>query len=289
MSDLKTPRVAKLPFLAADLLMLGVASYLVFSNPVALDAWRASLVMIAVALAAVFGIAPFVLDLGTEVRLAEGEALANCTQQLRNLDAISFEIRAATGRWQEVQAQAEKTAEVARTISAQMIEEGKAFAQFMAKANDAEKARLRMEVDKLRRAEEDWLAIITRILDHIFALHQAAIRSHQQTVIDQLANFQAACRDIVRRAGLNVFIAEQGEIFDEAKHRLPDGSPVKEADAKVFETLAVGYTFQGQLLRRAIVRVGAAAPTSSAESQSTVPEILPAAPDRPEDDQKKLL
>ena len=53
--------------------------------------------------------------------------------------------------------------------------EARAFGDFLRKSNDAEKSHLRLEVDKLRRSENEWLQILVRILDHIFALHQAAM------------------------------------------------------------------------------------------------------------------
>ena len=45
---------------------------------------------------------------------------------------------------------------------------------------------------------------------HHFALHQAAARSNQVNVTQQLANFQAACHDAARRVGLVAFAAAPG-------------------------------------------------------------------------------
>ena len=47
--------------------------------------------------------------------------------------------------------------------------------EFLAKANDSEKGFLRLEVDKLKRAEGEWLQTLVRILDHVNALHQGAL------------------------------------------------------------------------------------------------------------------
>ena len=41
-----------------------------------------------------------------------------------------------------------------------MTAEARAFQQFLDKANDTERNHLRLEVEKLRRAEGDWLQVL---------------------------------------------------------------------------------------------------------------------------------
>jgi hypothetical protein len=142
-----------------------------------------------------------------------------------------------------------------------MAAEAKAFGEFMQKANDSEKAHLRLEVEKLRRSETEWLHTVIRLLDHIYALHQAGVRSGHRNVIQQLTSFQDACRDITRRVGLTPVEALAGEAFDEAKHQLMEDQPPPPDGALVEDTLATGYTFQGQLLRRTLVNLQQNAPT----------------------------
>jgi molecular chaperone GrpE (heat shock protein) len=134
-----------------------------------------------------------------------------------------------------------------------MTAEAKSFAEFMQRANDAEKSTLRLEVEKLRRSEGDWLQISTRLLDHIYALNQAAARSGQTGLIQQLGNFQAACRDVTRRIGLVPFLAEPGTPFDPNLQQPLDEKSQPAPGAVVAETVVTGFTFQGQLLRRAVV------------------------------------
>jgi molecular chaperone GrpE (heat shock protein) len=94
-----------------------------------------------------------------------------------------------------------------------------------------------------------------RMLDHTYALHRAALRSGQPTVIEQLGQFQNACRDAARRVGLAPFVAAPAEPFDAQRHQ-PANEEVKPAtDATVDETLATGYTYQGRILRPALVRL----------------------------------
>ena len=90
----------------------------------------------------------------------------------------------------------------------------------MQRANDSERATLRLEVEKLRRAEADWLQVLVRMLDHVYALHQGALRSGQPMLIEQVGNFQNACRDAARRVGLTPFTANEAEPFDAQRHQL---------------------------------------------------------------------
>ena len=138
-----------------------------------------------------------------------------------------------------------------------MAVEVRQFAEFQQKMNDTERAALRLEVEKLRRSEEEWLQILVRIMDHIHALHTAAARSGQPELATQIGSFQNACRGVVRRVGLVLFGAEAGEKFDAQKHRA-HGVENPSADAAVAETLAPGITFQSRLVRPALVRLRAA-------------------------------
>ena len=148
----------------------------------------------------------------------------------------------------------------------------------MQRANDSERATLRLEVEKLRRAEADWLQVLVRMLDHVFALHQGALRSGQPGLIEQLGNFQNACRDAARRVGLTPFTANEAEPFDAQRHQLVEEGAKPPPDAVVAETIAAGYTFQGRLVRPALVRlretpaaVTAPAPEETPAQQSSLP------------------
>ena len=127
-----------------------------------------------------------------------------------------------------------------------MTTEIREFNEFQVKLNDTEKGALRLEVEKLRRAEGEWLQVVARILDHIFALHNAAARSGQPELAEQIGQFQNACRDAARRVGLAPFNAAPDEKFDAQKHRA-HGVENPPAEAVVAETLAPGMTFQGRL------------------------------------------
>jgi molecular chaperone GrpE (heat shock protein) len=275
MRDSSPPTLSKLPFFVGDVLLLGTACLLIIhSSPV--SAWEASFAVMCVAGGAVLAIAPFILEYQAVAKLAEAETLTTVVAQLQNLEKVAAQIHAATGQWQSVQEHADKTAASAKEIAERISAEARAFAEFMERANDNQKANLRLEVEKLRRAESDWLTVMVRVLDHVFALHQGALRSGQPNLIEQLGNFQNACRDAARRVGLTPFAPNPDEPFDAERHRMADADATPAADARVVETVATGYTFQGRLLRHALVRLSgnnaerAAAEAGAAEAPEAV-------------------
>jgi molecular chaperone GrpE (heat shock protein) len=141
----------------------------------------------------------------------------------------------------------------------------------MQRLNDGEKATMRVEVDKLRRAESEWLQVLVRVMDHVFAVHQAAMRSGKLGLIEQMDLFQNACRDAARRVGLAPFSAEPGEVFDNGRHQWIDPKATAKSGSAVGETLAAGYTFRGQIIRPAIVSpLTASEPSSVGPTQDTL-------------------
>jgi molecular chaperone GrpE (heat shock protein) len=115
----------------------------------------------------------------------------------------------------------------------------------------------------LRRAEADWLQVLVRMLDHVFALRVGAQRSGQPRLIEQLGNFQNACNDAARRVGLTPFVPSDADSFDPERHQLAEGDSKTAIGAKVGETVAAGYSFQGKLLRLALVRLRASEPVAA--------------------------
>ena len=278
MSDLNAPKLAKWPFFLGDALLLGVAGFIGHQSKPALGHWELCFIVLCVIGGALLAIAPFLLEYSALVKLTEAGSLTTAVTQLRNLEGIAAQITGATGRWQDAQDAADQTARSAKEIADRMTAEVKSFTEFMQRANDKERATLRLEVEKLHRAEADWLQVLVRTLDHVFALHQGALRSGQPGLIEQLGNFQNACRDAARRVGLTPFAANEAEPFDPQRHRLIDEAAKPPADAIVAQTIAVGYTFQGRLIRAALVSLretpaGVSVPTPEADptAQSSLP------------------
>ena len=254
MRNQNQPRLNKWPFFLGDVLLLGVAG-LVWRRSVPMGLWEMTLIAVCVAGGAVLAVLPFVLEYRAAMKLEEVGGLSAVVSQIQNLEAVAGQISAATSRWQDVQDGADKTLAAAREVAERMKAEVHGFTDFMRRANDSEKATLRLEVEKLRRAETEWLQVLVRTLDHIYALHVGAVRSGQPNLIEQLSNFQNACRDAARRVGLTPFIPNPTEPFDAKRHQVLDGHGTPPEGAKVVETIASGYTFQGRLLRPALVKL----------------------------------
>jgi molecular chaperone GrpE (heat shock protein) len=266
MTQLKHPCLVKWPFFVGDALLLGLASFVILRGHAPMLLWEGLTCTGAVALAAGLGIWPFVLEYRVSNRLTEVAAIAESVAQIKQIEAVATQIQFATAQWQQAQGSAERTVGTARELQERMATEAAAFGEFLRKANDAEKSTLRLEVEKFHRAEKEWLQVVVRMLDHTFALHQAALRSGQAKLIEQLGQFQNACRDAARRLGLSPFGAHEGETFDPSRHQVADSQPPPPG-ARVTGTVATGYTFQGQMIRQVLVAL-----QPSTSSQSTLNE-----------------
>jgi molecular chaperone GrpE (heat shock protein) len=272
MSAAPTPQLNKVPFLLGDALLLGVAAYFVLGRGQAPLGWLEMLLVAGVVAAgAGLAILPFLVEYKALSRLAESDLLGNTVRQLQNVEGVARNVTAATAQWQGVQSLAAQTNKSAKEIADRMSEEVAGFTEFLKKTHDSEKATLRLEVEKLRRVEGDWLQVVVGVLDHIAALHRAAVQSGQPQITQQVATFQHACRDIARRVGVAQVEARPGEEFDERRHHLPQAD-VEVPDAAVVDQMLVpGVTFQGRLLRPAIVTV-TSAPPAATEPRTTADE-----------------
>jgi molecular chaperone GrpE (heat shock protein) len=274
MHEQNGPRLAKWPFFAGDVLLLGAAYFIYYQSKLPMVPWQIAFVLVCVAGGACLAIMPFLLEYRVAAKLAETRELAGVVSQIRNLEAVAAQISGATNRWHNVQEEADKTAAAAKAIADLMAAEVQAFTEFMQRANDGEKATLRLEVEKSRRAENDWLQVLVRMLDHVYALNQGALRSGQPNLIQQMGAFQNACRDAARRVGLMPVVAVEAEPFNAQRHELVDGNGHSPTEGIVAETVAAGYTFQGRLLRPALVRLrdGQASATPPATPAPAAPK-----------------
>jgi len=255
MSPSVAPTLSKWPFLLADALLLVLAAVFAFRGPGPISLWQGVLCLAATAVGGWFCVLPFIKEHAAALQLSEADALASTVVQIGNLEQIKQQITNATGQWQGIQDQSAQTVAAAKEVSDRMKAELEEFCAFLQKAHDTEKNHLKLEVEKLRRGERDWLQATVLMLDHVHALHTAAVRSGQPTLVAQLDQFQFACRDSVRRLGLNPFAPALHERFDAQAHQLDNEETIIEGESEISEVLAVGYTFQGQLVRRALVRV----------------------------------
>ena len=253
MNDAANWKVPKWIFLIGDAGLMIFGCFFVLRSPGTIHHWEIAAGCVAVG--AILGVIPFILDYYAMGRALEVNALGAVAEKIQNLEKLAAQISSATKEWTNAQVQAEKTSTVAKEIAERMAEEIRQFSEFMKKMNDSEKATLRLEVEKLRRGELEWLQVLVHILDHVFALHTAAVRSGDAKFAAPITTFQNACRDTARRLGLTPFAAEPNEPFDAERHQAAGNRETPPAGAVVAETIGSGYTFQGRLLRPALVRL----------------------------------
>ena len=289
MNDSKHWTVPKWPFLLGDALLLATAYFLIQQAPHPIGRWEIITASACVALGAVLGAMPFILDYRAIVKVIEAGALGSIAEKIQNLEKLAAQISSATNEWLNVQMQAEKISNGAKEIADHMAGEVRDFSEFMRKMNDSEKAALRLEIEKLRRGEGEWLQVLVRILDHVFVLHAAAARSGQPKLVEQISNFQNACRDAARRIGLVPFNAEPAEPFNAERHQIVDGEEKPSAGAVIAETAAPGFTFQGRLLRPALVRLRQTnPPEGNPAGEAAVPESAANHPPEGENSEEQL-
>jgi molecular chaperone GrpE (heat shock protein) len=247
------PKLSKVPFIIGDVILVVLAYFVYHQSSRPMTTWQMAFFVLCGALGAWISVLPFLIEYRASLKTSDTNALSNAVTQIQNVEQVAQRISAATAQWQTVQEQSAKTAATANEVVDRIGAEARSFTEFLQRANDGEKAHLRLEIEKLKRSEGEWLQIIIRMLDHTYALHQAAVRSGQPGLIEQLGNFQNACRDVARRTGLVPFVANPGDPFDQNFHQLADQNAQIQMDSKVGEVIATGYTFQGQLLRPALV------------------------------------
>ncbi len=253
MTDRTTPKLPKWPFFVGDILLLALAAGIVALRQQAFGLWESIACLAAVGSGAAIAVWPFILDHRAILKFSEADKLADTVAQIHNLEAVASQLTGATARWQTVQDSADKTAAHARQIVDLIAHEAKTFQEFLKKNNEAERSHLRLEIEKANRAQQEWIQLTVHLLDHIFALHQAGVRSGQPSIVNQLSQFQAACRDLVRRVGLAAYEPQPGEAFNEQFHQLNDTQVAPPEGGEVAHILAPGFTFQGQPLRKALV------------------------------------
>ena len=277
MDEAKQPRVPKWPFMLGDAILLGLAYFIYWQGKTPLPLAEIIAGGLCVVLGAALAVSPFVMEYRALLKTIEISTLGTAMEKIQNLETLSAHIGSATSHWQLAHEDAEKTSAAARQISEQMAAELKDFKEFLHKANDGEKATLRLEAEKLRRAETDWLQTLVRVLDHVYALHLAAERSGQPQLAGQINSFQNACRETARKVGLTPYVAAPAERFDPNRHQTAGGI-TPEAGAPIAETLVTGYTFQGRQLRSALVKLAGATSDPLASGQTDSPSAQSSLP-----------
>jgi molecular chaperone GrpE (heat shock protein) len=275
METVVAPKAAKWPFLFADVCLIAFGAGILFLSPQPPGIWIATASGTAILAGALFSVWPYVLEYKAAAKLVETGALQDAMDKIQQLEEVAQHISGATSQWQTIQETSQKTVQTAQDITERIASEARAFSEFLKKTNEAEQSHLRLEIEKYQRSQTDWLHVTVAILDHTHALHQAAVRSGQPNLVGQLGQFQEACRDVVRRVGLAPFIPGINDFFDGRLHQLLDPDQTPPAGSQIGALIAPGYSFQGQLVRRAVV---ALAPLEEPAPRAEAME-LPAAAD----------
>lgn len=260
MSTVDVPKMTRWPFVVGDLVLVVVAAGLVLHGHRPLLTGEVLAVAGLCAVGAWIMILPFLREHAAAVTLQQQAGLADTARQIGELQSVATHIREATSQWQNIQEGARRASETATGAVEKVSGEARAFTEALQRANDQEKQTLRLELDKLRRGGTEHLQVIVHVLDHVHALYQAAARSGATPLVAQLGQFRAACLDAVRRIGLSSYEAKPGDAFDPTVHQTPEGREPT-PDSRITGTIACGYTYQGQPVRRILVTVeGSSAP-----------------------------
>jgi molecular chaperone GrpE (heat shock protein) len=272
--------LAKWPFILTDVLLLvgfGWAMRYVLPPRSTFDYLAMVTLAILWMVAAWISILPWLKEFQAQVKFAEQESINTALEQIQRLEDVGNRVQAASATWQSAQDAATRVTAAAKEIEEKIRADSKDFMEFAERINNDEKQHLRLEVEKLRRNEAEWIQVAARMLDHTFAITSAAMRSGQPNLATQMSNFQNACRDAARRVGLVPFLPVVGDPFEERSQQLEEPNAKPEEGSVVSDILATGYTFQGQLLRKALVRVSKAgeSPTTEPAQEAVAPEPRP--------------
>jgi molecular chaperone GrpE (heat shock protein) len=248
-------RIAKTPFIVGDLLLLAMAGWIIWDVGGLPDGFQLGIVVGCLVVGMFFSTLPFLLDYRAELKRNEINEFQNIAEQLKALTQLEEHIRHATGQWQSIQDHCVSAVQNADKIAESMAQESTRFVEVMQSMDVSEKEHLRVEAEKLRRSEREWLQAAVRVMDHVFALHKAALQSGQPKLISQISNFQHAVVDVMRRMGLTPHEAELGTSYNKELHQVMGEDHKELTQPSVAETLAPGFTFQGRLVRPPLVRL----------------------------------
>ncbi len=245
--------VPKWPFLFCDALFVGLSVWLSLQIKPPIEPWQAGCIFAAVVLGACFAAAPFYWEYRAEAKALEIAQLTSVAKEINKMEDVAKQIAECTGNWTQAQEASGQSITAAKEIATQIAEDAKSFTTSMAELNNSKLKSLELEVEKLKRSEQDWGGIVVGQLDLVYRLRESAILSGKKQFIETMTSFQAQCRDVARRVGLTAYDAEEGAAFDPEQHQLADVDTKPGEKAKVAATKLPGFKLQGRLVRKAVV------------------------------------
>ena len=259
---MSSPSVVKWPFLLADFSVLVAAAglaWLAHNRELPWSLGLAAVIAAAVMAGAWILITPFLRDHDARLKLQEQAGLADTVAQIRQMEKVAASVATTSNQVASSQTGLTNAIEASRSLVGVMHEERQAFTEFLQRRDDQERQTMRLELDKLRRGEEETMKEICHLLDHNYAVFLAGQRSGQPAVAQQLANYRAVCLDSVRRLGIVAHEAVVGEGFNPDFHQTWDGQPPA-PESRITGTVACGYTIRSLPVRPIIVSVDTAVP-----------------------------
>ncbi len=247
--------VPKWPFLLADIIFIGLAYWISTLIDGPAQQWHIISILVCAGLGAGFAVAPFYFEYRAEAKAVEIAQLTTVAKEVNKMESVATQISEATASWNAVQESSGQTAQLADEIATGIAATVKEHHEFMAKAGNDEHATLKLEVAKLRRAEQDWASTLVGQLDLVYRLERSAAASGKEPFMQTMATFQSQCRELAKRVGLVAFEAEMNAAFDAEQHGVLDNEPKPADGAKITETRLPGIRLQGQLIRKPLVSV----------------------------------
>lgn len=278
------------PYFIADLTFIGLAVAIFAFSDKPLGAFELSISAICIAAGAWCLILPFRKKLDTEIQLHQAQILDQSVMRLQNIESLANKIESATFNWSNIENTAKRSVESAETLSNNMISEANAFKEFLNSAQSEETNHLRLMVEKLKKAEKEWIHVIMGMLDHATALKWAALKSQNPALENQICNFHEQLVEIARQIGLQIFEPQSGDVFDPEIHQPASSEDQLQKDEPIGMPRSAGFRFRGVIVRKALVSKPLGNQDESLKTSDSNPTPSNEDPQSdPEDTQQSLL
>ena len=108
-------------------------------------------------------ITPWLVEFKAQTCHLENETIADAMAQLQRLEEVGARVQSATAAWQAAHDSAARVTQTAREIEEKIKTDMKDFMDFAERVNSEYKNHLRLEVEKLRRSEGDFIQVTARL------------------------------------------------------------------------------------------------------------------------------
>ena len=204
------PRLSSWPFLLIDGTILFTAAAILNTAERPLPLSTGALIALLVVIGGAVALFPFWRAYRNELKFAELEAVEETVRRIEGLSTVADRVERAESSWLEAKNSSETIAKNLNETTTALYEESKAIREFAHQQNDQQKANLRLEVQKLKQWETEWVQAGTIALDHTAALHAAILQLEDAQATRKLNKFQNSIHEIMRRVGLVGFAPRPG-------------------------------------------------------------------------------